>query len=175
MKKKLAIILIVAFAFTLFGATVAYAAPNDNGNQGGNMQDRIDKAQERLAFLEEIQPLIQQMTQNRGQIKSLKTQLREQIKLAKAHIDGLKGDIDNVTDEQLAQLTQLKTQLQQCRVDLAQTNPTMTQQRQQIRTARRNRNYDTIKAAYGKVISAQQQRMETLRQMIQLNEQICQI
>lgn len=178
MKKKLAILLVAVFAFSLCFASVAYAAPGPGGNgdnTGGNLEDRIQHTQERLGFLETIQPLVQEMVQNRGEIKSLSTQLREQVQLAKEHLQALRGDIDNVTPEQLQELEQLRTQLFECRRDLVATNANMSQLRNRIRNGRQNRNYEDIENAYNGVIGIQQQRMDTLQKMIQLNQQICQI
>ena len=175
MKKRFALVLVLAFAASLLLSTTAYAAPGDQGNPGGNIQDRIERAQERLQFLETIQPLVQTMQENREAVVALREQLREQAQLARAHVLALRAQLDDLTDEQLALMQQLHQQLQERRHELAQTNPNMRHLTQQIRAGRRNRDYDSIVDAYNQVISMQQQRLTIMQQLIDINAQIAQI
>jgi len=169
MKKKLSLAFAILFAFTLITGSVAFAAPGDK------VQEKIDKAQQRLVFLQEIKPLIEEIANNRQQIKSLNSQLKTAHSEAKSHINALKANLSSLTSEQLTKIETLTQELKKCREDLKATSPKMINDRQTIRSERKTRNYDALKAAYENVSSIQKSRITLLNKLIDLNKQIAQI
>jgi hypothetical protein len=166
MKRKIAVIIAVVLTVAMMTGTVAYAA---NGN---GIDNAISKAQERLDFLNKIKPLLDDIAANRDQIASLRTQLKEQRQLAKAHIAELKSNVSTITDEQIQAIQSIKAQIKEARAALKATNATMVQARQAMRAARKAMNYDDFLTASNSVINLQNTRIEQLNKLIDLNKQI---
>ena len=164
MKRILTLTLVAALALSLFTAT-AFAA---NGEKLGQAADR---AQERAERMQEIQPLIEEVIANRSELLSLKTELATQRAAAATHLEELKANPDGVTDEQLAEAQRIKAEIKACRTDLKDTNASMTQYRQQLKTARRARDYDGVEAAYNGIIACQHERIGYIQKLIDLNKQ----
>ncbi len=160
MKKRIAIISAVVFALTLFTGTIAYA-----GNFADKVQTRIDR-------LEKVRPLLQEVVANRTEIKSLNTKLRAEHLNAKANIKKLLGDVGSITNEQIEEIQSLAADIRGCRNALAATNPQMVQYRQELRTARRSRDYAGIEKAYGNIIGVQEARITQINKLIELNQKI---
>ena len=168
MKRVLLLVITVALALTAFSAT-AFAAG------GERLGEAAQRAQERADFLNKIQPLINQVVANRAEILSLKADLASQRSAAATHLATLKANPDAVTDDQLAEAQRLKDEIKDCRINLKDTDSQMREYRQQLRTSRRSRDYDSVEAAYNGIISIQQQRITLITQLIDLNKQVAAI
>ena len=163
-KRILTLTLAAVLALSLFTAT-AFAAGGEKASQAA------DRARERAEHMQEIQPLIDEVIANRSELVSLKVELATQRATAAAHLAELKANPDGVTDEQLAEAQRIKAEIKACRTNLKDTNASMAQYRQQLKTARRGRDYDGVKAAYNGIIACQHERIGYIQQLIELNEQ----
>ncbi len=163
-KRILTLTLAAVIALSLFTAT-AFAA-------GGERADKAaQRAQERAEHMLQIQPLIDEVIANRAELAALKVELATQRATAAAHLAELKANLDGVTDEQLAEAQRIKAETKACRDGLKATNATMSQNRQQLKTARRGRDYDGVEAAYNGIITCQHERIRNIQQLIELNKQ----
>jgi chromosome segregation ATPase len=168
MKRVILLVLTVALTLAAFSAT-AFAAG------GERLGEAAQRAQERADFLNKIQPLIDEVADNRAELLSLKAELASQRSAAAAHLAALKADPDAVTDDQLATAQRLKGEIKDCRASLNNTDTQMKEYRQQLKTSRRSRDYDSVEAAYNGIISLQQQRITLITQLIDLNKQVAAI
>jgi hypothetical protein len=166
MKKKITVIAAIILTVIIATGTVAYA------ENGSGIDNAIEKAQNRLEFLKQIQPLLEDIKESSDQIASLKNQLKEQRQLAKAHIQSLKSDPSKVTDEQLQTIKNIKSQMQDARAALASTSPQIVTAKQALHSARKDKNYDAVVSAYNNIINVQKTRIELLNKLIDLNKQI---
>lgn len=176
MKKKIAIVLTIVLTLSLLMATVAYAEPGDsqptdNGQPSAPAQPS-NKAAERLQFLEQVKPLLQEIKANHEQIKTMRAEFKALRQQVKELLRNLKQNPEALTDEQIQQLKSLKTQLHDHREVLRGTNANMVQQRQTLRQMRRARNYEGVLAAYGNVVTLQNERMQQLSKMKEICQQI---
>ena len=163
-RRILILTLTVMIAMSLFTAT-SFAA-------GGEWADKAaERARERAERLQEIQPLIDEVIANRAELVALKVELAAERATAAAHLAELKANPDGVTDEQLAEAQSIKAEIKACRDDLKGTNESMIQNLQQLKTARHSRDYDSVGAAYNGIIAMQHARIESIRQLIELNKQ----
>ena len=167
MKKRIALMIAVVLALTLFTGTVAYAT----GGNGPN--ETQGAAQDRSQYMEQIREQVQQVYANREQIAALNaqlTQLRDQTQL---HLQEMCDNPDAVTDEQLEAARNIAAEIRTVREQLVATNTEMRQNRQTLRSMRQSRNYEGITTAYGDVLRIQEQRITMLQQLVQLHEQAC--
>jgi hypothetical protein len=177
MKKKLVIALTVLFAFLLMlGNTAAFAAA---GNAAPPVSTPAPKAtnkygtrESRLAFLQEIKPLLEEIAFNRLQLKSFDNALITARQSAQAHIKALRANVKNVTAARLAKLSDLLLQIKQVHVHFTAGDGGIGQQLKNLRSGRLGKDYDAIKLAYANISSIQQQRIDNLQKLIDLYNQI---
>lgn len=162
MKKKLTLMIAVVLAVTLFTGTVALAG---NGNNAPGM------TQDRVQYMDQIRDQIEEVLANRSQLAALRGQLVELREQTRDHLQELKNNSDGVTDAQLEAAQSIANQIKTAREALNATNDNMRQYRQELRTARRSRNFEGMIAAYNGVISVQEQRIQLLQQLVALHEQ----
>lgn len=182
MKKRIAAVLMIVLALSMLMATVAYAEDGSNGSNPQTTQstqlsdsgkpDRAAKKAERLKFFEQVRPLIQEIKNNREQIKTLKQEFAALRLQVKERLEALKQNPGSLTQEQLQLLKTLKTQLRDCKDALIGTNINMSQHRLTLRQMRRGRNYEAVLTAYGNIITIQKERMERLSNMKEICQQI---
>ncbi len=175
MKKRLAVVLTIVLALSILLGTVAYAAPGDGNGAGAQPTDKgqpTDQAMKRWQFMEQVKPLIQKIANNREQIRTMTQELAALRLQVKEHLGDLKDDPESLTEEQIQLLKQLRTQLRECKDALIATNGDMSQHRLRLRQMRRDRNYEEVLAAYGKVITVQEERMQQLSKMKEICGQI---
>lgn len=166
MKRKIATILVVVFTLILFTGTVAYA-------EGENKEDKVhDKAQERLEALQEVEPLLTEISANRTEIRALADELKTQNQACKAYISSLRENSEDVTVEQIEELKDILAEIKEYREELKATNPQMVSERQNYRTARRNRDYDSMETALQNIIGLQEERIVKLQGLGDLYKQI---
>lgn len=169
MKKRIGLILAVVLIVSLVTGTVAYAAYGENNEQAPQQTGQGN------AFWEELRPLVEQAKANREEIRALNMELTTLHYEAKAHISELRENPGAITGEQIEQIQSLMASIKQCREDLQATGPEMVQQRQSYRNAKQNRNRENIEEALGSIIMIQEERLEQIREMIKLHQQICDI
>ena len=177
MKKRFFIIVAVLFAFSLlFGSFASFAEPltvvppisTPKPTKTPKATTKPNKAAERIAFLKEIQPIIDEIASNRKQIKALQDDLDTARQLALAHIDALKADIANVSAERLTKISDFVAQVNQIRIDFGDSNPKMLKEKQILRGNLKSKNYVAIKAAMQNVIRVQNGRIDNLKKLIDL-------
>ena len=162
MKKKLTLMIAVVLAVTLFTGTVALAG---NGNNAPGM------TQDRLQYMDQIRDQIEEVLANRSQIAALRGQLVELREQTRDHLQELKNNPDGVTDTQLEAAQSIADQIKAAREAMNATNGDMRQTRQELRTARRNRDYEGMITAYNAVIKVQEQRIQQLQKLVELHKQ----
>ena len=166
MKRKIALMIAVVLAISLFTGTIALAS---NGNGGGEPQGTQDRQQD----MDRIRDQIDDCRENRVQIAALNAQLLELRTQTRTRLQQMRDNPDGVTDEQVESVRNIAAQIRTLREQLNSTNQGMRQQRQALRSARRGRNYEGIMAAYGEVIGIQEQRITMLQQLVALHQQVC--
>lgn len=169
MKKRIAIIISAVLIFTIFTGTVAYAMNGDGSGATSNAMKT------RTQYIEEIQPLVNEIISNRAQIKTLKTELAMVRQQSKAHVQELKANVGSVTEEQIEKLQGILSQIKDCRTTLLSTDALMIRHREGLRTTMRSRNYEAIKTAYKNIMTVQEKRIEQIKELIQLNKDILDI
>ena len=172
MKRRIGLILAVILIVSLVTGTVAFAAGNGENSQQPQEPQQTGQGN---TFWEDIRPLIQQAKANREQIRTLNLELTTLHYEAKAHLGELRENPDAITEEQIEQVQTLIASVIQCRTALQATGPEMVQYRQSYRNAMQNRNRENIEEALGSIIMIQEERLDCIREMIALNEQICDI
>lgn len=166
MKRKIAIILVVVFAVILFTGTVAYAEEKTKA-------DKVhEKVQEKLEALKEMEPILAEISANRTEVRALSQELRAQHKACKAYISGLRENPDEITEEQIQEFKDILAEIRGHREELKSTNPQMVSERQNFRTARKNRDYDSMKTALQNIVGLQEERIVKLNGLIDLYKQI---
>ncbi len=177
MKKKIAVLISILFALSLtFMASAAMAQsfnpPKSTPSTTAKPGKAKGKAAERLAFITEIQPLLDEIVTNRQQIKTLQNNLVTAKQAALKHIDVLKTDLSKVTAEQLAKISDLIAQVKAVRIDFNASNTDMGKEIHKLRGNRNSRKYDALKTAYENIIQVQEERIDSFKKLISLYNQI---
>jgi chromosome segregation ATPase len=163
MKKKITIALITALVLSLLTGTVAYA--KDFGQRMDNLNAKIQK-------LQELKPLSDEMRANRTELKDLKTELRQQSQAARAHIKDLKAKPESVTSEQIEQIKSVVAEIKKTRAELKDANGQFKNDREDLKSARKNKDTEGVKAAFQKIIDLQEQRIARIKTLIELNKKL---
>ncbi len=180
MKKSFFVILAFVFAFSLlFGSLTALAEPlsvppvsTPKPTKTPKATSNPDIIAQRLAFLKEVQPLLDEIASNRRQIKTLQADLVTARQLALAHIDALKADVAKVSADRLTKISDFVAQVNQIRIDFGNSNIKMLKEKQILRGNLKSKNYAALKAAYQNIIRVQENRIDNLEKLIDLFNKI---